>query len=59
MPSFEQSSVSGGAAQAPTAGRLQPGKLDLRRTSVEDLRRLYEERAGAAKTLVEAASGRK
>ena len=35
-------------------GLLAPKKLDLQKQSVEDLRRLYEERAGTASALVEA-----
>lgn len=52
MPSFE-------ARQQPTEAfperkMLTPKKLNLKKQSVEDLRRLYEERAGTASVLVEA-----
>jgi len=46
MPSLEQ-------ANRPEPERLAPRKLNLKKTSVEDLRRLYEERAGTAHVLVE------
>ncbi|KAH7389553.1 divergent CRAL/TRIO domain-containing protein [Phaeosphaeria sp. MPI-PUGE-AT-0046c] len=50
MPSFE--------SRQPPAGierkMLTPKKLNLRKQSVDDLRRLYEERAGTASALVEA-----
>lgn len=36
---------------------LQPSKLNLRKASVDDLRRIYEDRASAAETLV--AAGRR
>lgn len=48
MPSFDTSKKE--ASLAP----LAPGRLDLRKQSVDDLRRLYEERAGTAQALVEA-----
>lgn len=35
-----------------------PQRLNLKKASVDDLRKLYEERVGTAKTLVEAGSGR-
>lgn len=46
MPSLEQ-------ANRPERERLAPRKLNLKKTSVEDLRKLYEERAGTANVLVE------
>ncbi|OSS51280.1 hypothetical protein B5807_03796 [Epicoccum nigrum] len=46
MPSLEQTN-------RPEPERLAPRKLNLKKTSVEDLRRLYEERAGTANVLVE------
>ncbi|OAK95824.1 hypothetical protein IQ06DRAFT_309421 [Phaeosphaeriaceae sp. SRC1lsM3a] len=50
MPSFE--------SRQPPAGierkMLTPKKLNLKKQSVDDLRRLYEERAGTASALVEA-----
>ncbi|KAF2742453.1 hypothetical protein M011DRAFT_412528, partial [Sporormia fimetaria CBS 119925] len=46
MPSFEASTAS-------KTLRRPAGKLDVKKVSVDDLRRLYEERAGTAKTLVE------
>jgi Rho GTPase-activating protein 1 len=49
MPSFETSKGPVAAKEQPT---LAPRKLNLRKASVDDLRRLYEERAGTAKTLV-------
>lgn len=48
MPSFEVNKAR--ATLDPRA----PQKLNLKKASVDDLRRLYEERAGTAKTLVEA-----
>lgn len=53
MPSFE-------ARAQPVIERkmLTPNKLNLRKQSVEDLRKLYEERAGTANALVEAAKWR-
>jgi Rho GTPase-activating protein 1 len=53
MPSFETS--KGPVALAPPTG---PRKPNLKKASVDDLRRLYEERAGTAKTLVEAGKRR-
>ena len=52
MPSFEQSKKDGNLAPPPI-----PRRLNLKKKSVDDLRRLYEERAGTASVLVEA--GRK
>ncbi|KAF2185404.1 hypothetical protein K469DRAFT_631919 [Zopfia rhizophila CBS 207.26] len=53
MPSFETS-------KSPTAlvPPSNPQKLNLKKASVDDLRRLYEERAGTARTLVEAGKGK-
>jgi Rho GTPase-activating protein 1 len=49
MPSFEA------RGQEPVERKmLTPNKLNLRKQSVEDLRKLYEERAGTASVLVEA-----
>ncbi|KAF2471618.1 uncharacterized protein BDR25DRAFT_303122 [Lindgomyces ingoldianus] len=48
MPSFEPSNSP---ALAPPS---IPRKLNMKKASVDDLRRLYEERAGTAKSLVEA-----
>ncbi|KAF2021483.1 hypothetical protein BU24DRAFT_417123 [Aaosphaeria arxii CBS 175.79] len=53
MPSFEVSNRKQSLAP-PTA----PRKLNLKKASVDDLRRLYEERAGTAQTLVEAGKRR-
>ncbi|KAF2690885.1 hypothetical protein K458DRAFT_398847 [Lentithecium fluviatile CBS 122367] len=50
MPSFEQSKKDNTLAP-PVA----PRRLNLKKKSVDDLRRLYEERAGTASVLVEAA----
>lgn len=52
MPSFE-SGKSSPSLKSPSDLRV-PGKLDMKKPSVDDLRKLYEERAGTAKTLVEA-----
>ncbi|KAF2809284.1 uncharacterized protein BDZ99DRAFT_388645 [Mytilinidion resinicola] len=50
MPSFDPA-----PSQTPPNGlALRPHKLNLKKASVDDLRRLYEERAGTAKSLVEA-----
>lgn len=49
MPSFERSHKN--ESLAPPAA---PQRLNLKRKSVDDLRRLYEERAGTASALVEA-----
>ena len=46
MPSLEQTNK-------PEPERLAPRKLNLKKASVEDLRKLYEERAGTANVLVE------
>jgi Rho GTPase-activating protein 1 len=50
MPSFETSKQ-----QEALAPPTVPRKLNLKKASVDNLRRLYEERAGTAKSLVEAA----
>jgi len=52
MPSFE-ARVSN-TSEVPARKMLAPNKLNLKKQSVEDLRRLYEERAGTASVLVEA-----
>ncbi|KAF2101042.1 hypothetical protein NA57DRAFT_74634 [Rhizodiscina lignyota] len=53
MPSFEPSKP----LQRQDSSDLRvPGKLNLKKPSVDDLRRLYEERAGTAKSLVEVSS---
>ncbi|KAF2833746.1 hypothetical protein CC86DRAFT_279446 [Ophiobolus disseminans] len=52
MPSFEARAQPQG--QTIERKMLTPNKLNLRKQSVEDLRRLYEERAGTASVLVEA-----
>jgi Rho GTPase-activating protein 1 len=44
MPSLEQTNK-------PEPERLAPRKLNLKKTSVEDLRKLYEERAGTVGAL--------
>lgn len=49
MPSFETS--KGPPTLSPPE---QPRKLNIKKASVDDLRRLYEERAGTAKSIVEA-----
>jgi Rho GTPase-activating protein 1 len=49
MPSFETSN-----APVTLAPPESTRRLNLRKTSVDDLRRLYEERAGTAKSLIEA-----
>jgi Rho GTPase-activating protein 1 len=52
MPSFEQSTKADNLSPPIT-----PRRLNLKKKSVDDLRRLYEERAGTASVLV--AAGRK
>lgn len=58
MPSFDRQSQdsTGGSVDPNTFPRkmLPPKKLNLKKQSVDDLRRLYEERAGTASALVEA-----
>ena len=51
MPSLEQTN-------RPAEQRLAPGRLELKKKSVEDLRRLYEERAGTVDVLGEVARKR-
>lgn len=51
MPSFEARNPP---TNVPERKMLTPNKLNLRKQSVEDLRRLYEERVGTANVLVEA-----
>jgi Rho GTPase-activating protein 1 len=52
MPSFEsRQQANHGVVERKM---LTPNKLNLKKQSVEDLRRLYEERAGTASVLVEA-----
>ncbi|KAL5120109.1 hypothetical protein ACEQ8H_001934 [Pleosporales sp. CAS-2024a] len=50
MPSFEARQQPGGMERK----MLTPNKLNLKKQSVEDLRRLYEDRVGTASVLVEA-----
>lgn len=52
MPSFEGRGQQ--KEDCPVRKMLTPQKLNLKKQSVEDLRRLYEERAGTASALVEA-----
>jgi Rho GTPase-activating protein 1 len=52
MPSFEARGAGPGIGVERKM--LTPNKLNLKKQSVEDLRRLYEERAGTASVLVEA-----
>jgi Rho GTPase-activating protein 1 len=52
MPSFEARGT--GTETGVERKMLTPKKLNLKKQSVEDLRRLYEERAGTASVLVEA-----
>lgn len=58
MPSFEtaqqQQQQRKPSSECPPRKMLTPNKLNLKKQSVEDLRRLYEERAGTASALVEA-----
>lgn len=49
MPSFEQSKKEANLAPPAT-----PRKLNMKKQSVDDLRRLYEERVGTASALIEA-----
>ncbi|KAF2108140.1 divergent CRAL/TRIO domain-containing protein [Lophiotrema nucula] len=51
MPSFEQSRNKPESLVPPPA---EQRRLNLRKASVDDLRRLYEERAGTARIMVEA-----
>lgn len=52
MPSFENRGQQ--QEDCPMRKMLTPKKLNMKKQSVEDLRRLYEERAGTANALVEA-----
>lgn len=54
MPSFDKQPQQQQEENCPVRRMLAPRKLNLRKQSVEDLRRLYEERAGTASALVEA-----
>jgi Rho GTPase-activating protein 1 len=51
MPSMETQKLDD---TCPGRKMLAPKKLNLRKQSVEDLRQLYEERAGTASALIEA-----
>ncbi|KAF1849857.1 uncharacterized protein K460DRAFT_326123 [Cucurbitaria berberidis CBS 394.84] len=53
MPSFEKSQQQE-EQPCPVRKMFTPKKLNLKKQSVEDLRRLYEERAGTASALIEA-----
>jgi Rho GTPase-activating protein 1 len=57
MPSFEKfNTEQQGSSEDTHSGTrtLRPKKINLKKQSVEDLRKLYEERAGTASVLVEA-----
>lgn len=56
MPSFEKTTAAGQQDETCPVRKMfnSPKKLNLKKQSVEDLRRLYEERAGTARELVEA-----
>ncbi|KAH9876312.1 hypothetical protein J1614_004191 [Plenodomus biglobosus] len=58
MPSFDKSQSKEGESGRVARRMLAPKKLNLKNQSVEDLRRLYEERAGTASALVEAGKQR-
>jgi len=67
MPSFENfggskdqiKKADGEQESGVDASRtLRPKKMNLKKQSVEDLRRLYEERAGTASVLVQAGKQR-
>ncbi|KAK1908321.1 hypothetical protein P3342_009168 [Pyrenophora teres f. teres] len=67
MPSFEQfgakdqsnKTADGDQESGVDTGKtLKPKKMNLKKQSVEDLRRLYEERAGTASVLVQAGKQR-
>jgi Rho GTPase-activating protein 1 len=62
MPSFENFNRDKEPQQteesSPGNRTLKPTKVNLKKQSVEDLRKLYEERAGTANALVEAAKHR-
>ncbi|KAH7401605.1 divergent CRAL/TRIO domain-containing protein [Pyrenochaeta sp. MPI-SDFR-AT-0127] len=53
MPSFEKTQQQDDPP-CPVRKMFTPKKLNLKKQSVDDLRRLYEERAGTASALVEA-----
>lgn len=53
MPSFEKNQKQDDGP-CPVRKMFTPKKLNLKKQSVDDLRRLYEERAGTASALVEA-----
>ena len=53
MPSFETSKPTPKAAP-PLNRTITPRRLNMKKASVDDLRRLYEERVDTAKTLVQA-----
>jgi len=53
MPSYEQAN---GSLQNGN-NNLQPNKLNLRKASVDDLRRIYEDRANAAESMAQARRG--
>lgn len=55
MPSFEPSKPP---LRQDSSDLKIPGKLNLKKPSVDDLRRLYEERSSTAKSIVEATSPR-
>jgi len=65
MASIEGNNAGTGAtprdseAQAFSGASLQPRKLDLRKPSVEGLRRLYEERVGTAQVLARTEAARR
>ncbi|KAK5171258.1 uncharacterized protein LTR77_004402 [Saxophila tyrrhenica] len=50
--------ASGSEPQAGAGGGLRPNRLDLKKQSVEDLRRLYEERVSTAQVLTKSGKGR-
>ncbi|KAL6703017.1 hypothetical protein ACN47E_010293 [Coniothyrium glycines] len=56
MPSFENRGQK--QEDCPVRKMLTPHKLNMKKQSVEDLRRLYEERAGTASALIEASRHR-
>jgi Rho GTPase-activating protein 1 len=61
MPSFENFKTETPKPKdddCPVRGLLRPKKMNLKKQSVEDLRRLYEERAGTASVLVQAGKQR-
>lgn len=54
MPSFDKGVIKEDEGCRAVGRTLAPKKLNLKKQSVEDLRRLYEERAGTASAIVEA-----